>query len=226
LIWSKLASAPVGLSLDAIVDQLQIDFKDVSRQQLVHDVGGFIKQLSQKGFILTGGRRTSEHGKTVRGRLGRAGAKLLRVIVSSLLKLGLNRLAALLMMVMVDLTLKLGGYRELHRIVKDWRPASFPTSGYQTSGYQTSDHPTSCSTAIDGICAAVNSTAVWYLKQALCLQRSAVTACLLRSRGIAAEMVIGCHKMPFCGHAWVEVDGRIVNDTSEIKGFYSVLDRC
>jgi hypothetical protein len=73
---------------------------------------------------------------------------------------------------------------------------------------------------------AVHSACTWYPKHALCLQRSAVTTCLLRDSGIPAHMVIGAQRLPFKAHAWVEVDGRVVNDKPETCAMYGVLDRC
>jgi hypothetical protein len=79
---------------------------------------------------------------------------------------------------------------------------------------------------IERTCAAVDLACIWYYKEALCLQRSVVAACLLRSEGVAAELVLGAQQVPFKAHAWVEVDGRVVNDRSYIGEIYSVLDRC
>jgi hypothetical protein len=53
----------------------------------------------------------------------------------------------------------------------------------------------------------------FYWKPVLCLQNAMVTARLLRRRGIQAEVVIGCRPEPFFSHAWVEVGGRVVNDS-------------
>ena len=61
---------------------------------------------------------------------------------------------------------------------------------------------------------------------ALCQQRSAATACLLRKCGVPAQLVIGAQQMPFKAHAWVEVDGRVVNDKPYTPEMYGVLDRC
>jgi hypothetical protein len=72
---------------------------------------------------------------------------------------------------------------------------------------------------------AVDEACVWYVKRAPCLQRSAVTACLLRRHGIAAQLVIGYRGLPFESHAWVEVDGRIVNDKPQYQKFFTVLER-
>lgn len=80
--------------------------------------------------------------------------------------------------------------------------------------------------AVERICLAVDTACIWYWKEALCLQRSATTACLLKSNGVHARMVIGAQQMPFRAHAWVEVEGRVVNDKPYMPEIYGVLDRC
>lgn len=79
---------------------------------------------------------------------------------------------------------------------------------------------------IDQICAAVDLACIWYPKEVLCLQRSAATVCLLRRYGIPAEMIVGASLMPFRAHAWVEANGRVVNDKTYISDMYAILDRC
>lgn len=74
------------------------------------------------------------------------------------------------------------------------------------------------------ICAAVDMACIWYWKEVLCLQRSAATACLLKRHGVAAQMMFGAQQMPFKAHAWVEVDGRVVNDKPYVREMYAVLD--
>jgi len=64
------------------------------------------------------------------------------------------------------------------------------------------------------------------LEGSLCLQRSAATACLLKRFGVSAQLVIGAQQMPFKAHAWVEVDGVVVNDKPYTSEIYTVLDRC
>jgi len=73
---------------------------------------------------------------------------------------------------------------------------------------------------------AVNDACVWYPKQVLCLQRSAVTTCLLRKYGIGASMVIGAQILPFKAHAWTEVEGNPINERRDVHKVYSVLERC
>jgi Transglutaminase-like superfamily len=80
--------------------------------------------------------------------------------------------------------------------------------------------------AIERINFAIDMACIWYWKEALCLQRSAATACLLKKYGVPAQMVIGAQQMPFKAHAWVEVDGRVVNDKPYTPEMYAVLDRC
>jgi len=76
------------------------------------------------------------------------------------------------------------------------------------------------------ICAAVDRACIWYWKEVLCLQRSAATTCLLRGYGVPAELVIGAQQMPFRAHAWVELEGRVVNDKPYMREMYAMLDRC
>src|SRR5258705_3675015 len=80
--------------------------------------------------------------------------------------------------------------------------------------------------AVEHICSAVDMACIWYWKEALCLQRSAATACLLKKYGVPAQLVIGAQQMPFKAHAWGEVGGRVVNDKPYMPEIYGVLDRC
>ncbi len=80
--------------------------------------------------------------------------------------------------------------------------------------------------AAERICAAIDMACIWYWKEALCLQRSAATACLLKKYGVPAQLVIGAQQMPFKAHAWVDVGGRVVNDKPYTPEMYAVLDRC
>jgi hypothetical protein len=73
------------------------------------------------------------------------------------------------------------------------------------------------------VCAAVDRAQVYLFRQALCLQRSVVTSRLLRERGVAAQVVIAAHMMPFKSHAWVEVNGVVVNDSQNVQRYYDVI---
>jgi len=79
---------------------------------------------------------------------------------------------------------------------------------------------------LERVCAAVERACVWYTKKALCLQRSAVTTCLLRNAGLPAQMVTGVQIMPLSPHAWVEIRGSVVNDHKRVSRVYVPIDRC
>jgi len=91
--------------------------------------------------------------------------------------------------------------------------------------YPVSEMPASTN-AVERICSAIDLACIWYWKEVLCLQRSAATACLLKRYGVQAQMMIGAQQMPFRAHAWVEVDGQVVNDRPYMREIYALLDRC
>lgn len=64
-----------------------------------------------------------------------------------------------------------------------------------------------------------------YWKPVRCLQRSVALARMLRRRCTEAEVVIAYVPDPFFSHAWVEVDGRVVNELSVCKERLNVLQR-
>jgi hypothetical protein len=75
------------------------------------------------------------------------------------------------------------------------------------------------------ICRAVDIACICYCKPVLCLQRSAATTYLLKKHGFPATLVLGAQHSPFKAHAWVEVEGRVVNDKPYTPEMYAVLDR-
>jgi hypothetical protein len=72
-------------------------------------------------------------------------------------------------------------------------------------------------------CRGVERACVWYPRKTLCLQRSAVTTCMLRFAGLPAKLVLGAQPMPFQAHAWVELHGAVVNDHKGVRRVYRVL---
>jgi len=73
---------------------------------------------------------------------------------------------------------------------------------------------------------ASDLAAVLYFKEVKCLQRYASVARLLRKHGFPAELVIGIQQVPFRAHAWVEMNGSVVNDKAYVSQMYSVIERC
>ncbi len=109
-----------------------------------------------------------------------------------------------------DVLLKFGGFQRLIRKVAHW-PIAEPR------------------TADREICrrvrGMVDRAQMYYPKKAMCLQHSAVVTCLLRRRGVPAEMVLAAQTFPPKAHAWAEVEGEVVNDQNSVKGEYRVLKR-
>lgn len=91
------------------------------------------------------------------------------------------------------------------------------------SGWNVKSRPPLDNEAVGRICIAVEKACVWYPKKAVCLQRSAVTTCLLRNCGISARMVFAARPMPLLFHAWVEVAGTVINDHPTVTRAYQRL---
>jgi hypothetical protein len=110
----------------------------------------------------------------------------------------------------VDVVIAMGGYPPLQRIVR-----RFPI------------RPCACDATVtlSSVRAALDRAAVWYPRARLCLARSAVATCLLRWHGLPSRMIVGARLMPFHAHAWVEVNGEVVNDSPRVQSTYKVLDR-
>jgi hypothetical protein len=72
---------------------------------------------------------------------------------------------------------------------------------------------------------AIDFASFFYFRKVQCLQRSCAAIALLRRHGLRAEMVIGVQILPFRSHAWVEVDGSVVNDKTSVIERYSVIQR-
>jgi hypothetical protein len=101
-------------------------------------------------------------------------------------------------LLLFDLVLALGGFRSVYRgLARHEPPARPPRMALESA-----------------ICGTVSMACCFYWKPVRCLQRSAVTARVLRSYGIDASIVIGYRPAPLYSHAWVEVAGRVVNGPS------------
>lgn len=91
------------------------------------------------------------------------------------------------------------------------------------SGWKVKSRPSIDKEVVGKICVAVERACVWYPKKAVCLQRSAVTTCLLRDNGIQAQMIFAARPMPLLFHAWVEVAGNVINDHPTVLKAYQRL---
>ena len=119
-------------------------------------------------------------------------------------------LRAYLKLIDFDLDLARGDFQSLYNKVRAYPIERMPAR----------------SDAVEQIRSAVDMACIWYWKEVLCLQRSAATACLLKQYGVPARLLIGAQQTPFKAHAWVEVDGRVINDKPYMREMYVVLDQC
>lgn len=125
--------------------------------------------------------------------------------------MGIRIVESWLLLLYFDYVMHWQGFPHVHDVVH--RQAAIQTSG------------TTAAIAAD-VCRAIDIASVLYFKRVLCLQRSAATTVLLRRHGIKAEMVIGAQMIPFRSHAWVEVDGAVVNDKPYMPELFQELSRC
>jgi transglutaminase superfamily protein len=210
VILHKIASSESGLSRADLVSaaSIEIGASAPSRNEFIVD--NLIDKLNEKGLLQSSATSARGDVRWFRGMAVRCAVSGTRFLIGGLLKLKLHTPAALAALTMVDVALKLVGINALRRIVSDW-----PVNGEAPDSKMVAD-----------VCSTVIRACAWYSKKARCLQRSATTTCLLRGIGAPAEMVIGVHKMPFYGHAWVEVHGKVVNDHPKVQTFFHVLSRC
>lgn len=188
-----------GLTFSELLDRLNGVFA-VSQEQLSRDIESFIFELEKKRLIRS--LPDSSTKVLIGSRPDRGGA----------LRQKADTLIAFTGLVCFDVALKALGFRVFYKFVKRW-----PTRKRRSPRHN----------EVRRICAAVDRAANYYFKHAWCLQRSAVGVCLLRLRGFPAELVIGARKTPFYAHAWLEMDGEVLNDDQEtIRSLFGVLERC
>lgn len=110
----------------------------------------------------------------------------------------------------VDLMLRLGGFQRLHRLLYRRKARPIDKCGLSTGAL---------SHAMDLACA-------FYFRQVSPLERSAAAALLLRRHGWKADLILGVQIFPYELYAWIEVEGRIVNDRPNLLEVYQILERC
>ena len=230
LTWMILEDTPAGLDLEEIVRSLEHEFEainaegellyEVPHEQLRADTERFLKKMISMGLL--------------QGSLNSRGAELYSVAqdvtgTTSAPATAVDQLnstdeqvaeddsfspretfTAFVGLLAFDLLLKFGGFQRLIGRVARW-PTAEPR------------------TADRDICrrvrGMVDRAQMYYPKKAMCLQHSAVVTCLLRRRGVPAEMVLAAQTFPPKAHAWAEVGGRVVNDKNSVKSEYRVLKR-
>lgn len=207
-LFSKLAQARYGLRRDEFVEIVTREFAEVEPMRIRKGVDDLLVRLEQTGTIQA---EQNVARRDVRAQIASRLSRGIRQLVRPLLYAKAYTIAALVLLFTAEVLRKLGGFRAIHDCVAHWDVA------IQS---QPEDN------VLADACAAVNRACTWHPKRSLCLQRASVLVCLLRSLGFPAQMVIGVHKMPFYGHAWAEVGGKVVNDHANAQKFFHVLNRC
>ena len=240
LTWMILEETTTGLSVDDVVKELSRQFAEinaagqlmyeVSREQLREDTTRFLEKIAEMNLLQ---RETDSHGRevyyvregvsgttssTVAGAASVAvtpaepGSEYVSESASSAPVRPLKRetFAAFIGLLTFDLLLRFRGFQSLIKKVEHW-----PTAEPHTTEMQTCQR----------VRAMVDRAQMYYPKKAMCLQHSAVVTCLLRSRGVPAEMILAAQEFPPKGHAWVEVDGKVVNDFTAVQRVYRVMRR-
>jgi len=224
VVWKTLRQNPGGVDSTEIRHAMTTVFGPHPR--MASDLDKLLRTFEQKGFV----QRQSEDNRNSH-RSARASSKVRRQLVTrkdvsvsagwvdlpSVTELtkhksgGFWTCAAWLGFMGISLILWIGGFARLHRTLQ-WISAK-PRIGEMSKA------------KIATVCVAVNKAATYYLRKSWCLHRAAVTFSLLRLAGMPAELVIGCQRVPFYSHAWVEIYQTVINDDPSVKALYLELDR-
>ena len=232
LTWMVLEDIPASLTLDEIVCALEQQFDainaegellyDVSHDQLRADTARFLKNMVSMNLLqVTQDSRGQEFYSIQDDVTATTSATNSPSLDSkqnpapdftgeniSLTKR--ETLSAFVGLLAFDLLLKLAGFQALIKKVESW-----PTAEPRTTDRAICQR-------VRGM---VDRAQMYYPKKAMCLQHSAVVTCLLRRRGVPAEMVLAAQEFPPKAHAWAEVAGEVVNDKDSVRNEYLVLRR-
>jgi hypothetical protein len=228
LTWMILEDTAAGLTLDEIVRALEDEFVainaegelryEVPREQLSADTEKFLRKMASMGLLQVSlasrGGESYSISQDVTGTTS-APATAVDHFDSTDEHEQINvspreTFSAFVGLLAFDLLLKLGGFQRLIRKVERWPIAAPCTADLEICR------------RVRGM---VDRAQMYYPKKAMCLQHSAVVTCLLRRRGIPAQMVLAAQDFPPKAHAWAEVGGEVVNDKNSVKTEYRVLKR-
>ena len=229
LTWMILDNS-TGLSSEEIVSALEQQFEEINREgellyevsheQLHADTVRFLKKMVSMGLLQVsceaGAREFYSISEGVTGTTSAPATEIHQFdsapneVTEDLSFSRRETFSAFIGLLVFDLLLKFGGFQTLIKKVERW-PVAEPR------------------TADREIClrvrGMVDRAQMYYPKKAMCLQHSAVVTCLLRRRGVPAEMVLAAQTFPPKAHAWAEVAGEVVNDNNSVKSEYRVLKR-
>jgi Transglutaminase-like superfamily len=122
---------------------------------------------------------------------------------------------ALVLFVLIDIGFHCVGFDAVYqRIVRRAaRRNSAPADAADTERAQTTLH-------------AVLQATRWYYRSRLdCLPKALTLYTLLRDQAIAADLCLGVKRFPFAGHAWVEVNGLVIDNKPKQVRRYTLIAR-
>lgn len=232
LTWMVLEDAATALTLDDVVRLLGEQFEainaegdflyKVSPEQLHSDTASFLSKLAAMNLLEqvgAGGRTAYRISKNVSGTTSNSNTESVKSepgIETTAKSATVNQVSkretftAFLGLLTFDLLLRFRGFRSLIERVRRW-PTAEP-------------HKTDLEICRQ-VRAMVDRAQMYYPKKAMCLQHSAVVTCLLRRRGVPAEMVLAAHEFPIRVHAWSEFEGVVINDQQTVKSTHREIRR-
>lgn len=235
LTWMIIEQSETALSVDEVVVELSRQFVAINAQgelcydvppaQLHHDTERFLKTLAQKKLLRItsdgAGRELYQINDGVSGTTSATLASLDNTneeaqpsepiqSVNEIKPSKRETAVAFLGLLAFDLVLRFKGFNALIEKVEQW----------SITGEESIDRE-----VCRRVRATVDRAQMYYPKKAMCLQHSAVVTCLLRRRGVPAEMVLAAQEFPPRAHAWVEVANEVVNDSPDVKTRYRVFRR-
>lgn len=238
LVWERLRASKQGATVAEIVDYLEksgdcsAEGERLPDSSISQNVEALLVDLQRHGVIRASDERPLAETRSLFAETRSRNEWWLRAISWVIRptgrlceRLGIETLAALFYFGLFELIGRTVGYRARRHVIKEW-----PVRG----GHSSNDLATHTREARDredeqhlitALRAAVDRASIVVPKESRCLQRASVLTCLLRDRGLPAEMVIGAHKLPFGAHSWVEIGNTVVNDQKTVQTYYQVLDR-
>ena len=211
VIWTSLVA---GKTVNTIIQDLARD-SGIPISIIENDVNTFLNDLRARQLVVD----SEEHSSVVVPQATTVNSQptnTLNAPAPTLQTFAWNRSNVWLMLqsyyfiIRTQADLQLGGLPRIYDIVTRSKTAPSPDHGVDP----------------EVVCAAIDLACVFYLKRVLCLQRSAAATLLLRSHGIPAELIIGTQLIPAKSHAWVEIDGVVINDKPYMREIYQELKRC
>jgi Transglutaminase-like superfamily/Coenzyme PQQ synthesis protein D (PqqD) len=231
LTWMVFQEAENDLSLDEVVDRLRAQFAainaegelayQVSRSQLRVDTASFLEKLVTLNLLQRVGKTSEKQlyriSEDVSGTTSPEATDVVSAEPEPEASLRTEEkvskretLTAFVGLLAFDFLLKFVGFRSLIERVERFPTAAPPSNDLATCRR---------------VRAMVDRAQMYYPKKAMCLQHSAVVTCLLRRRGVPAQMVLAAHEFPVRVHAWSEVEGHVVNDHQTVKSRHREMRR-